>query len=210
MEETNYERKRRGYSFFEQNRRRLSKALLVVAALVIILTRGSLTDCDSGKLVFFGGIVLIILGILGRVWATMYIGGRKNASLVQKGPYSLCRNPLYFFSFLGGLGATFVFGNILLILLFVGFFSVFYPKVIESEEGRLRTYFGDEFDLYKASTPAFFPNPMRLDLGEKDDISTVRVWKNMLDSSAFLLAVPLSLVIDHLHDGGWLPTLLTF
>ena len=37
----------------------------------------------------------------------LYVGGRKNAELVTTGPYSMMRNPLYFFSLLGvaGVGA---------------------------------------------------------------------------------------------------------
>ena len=30
-----------------------------------------------------------------RIWATLFIGGRKNDELQVDGPYSVCRNPLY-------------------------------------------------------------------------------------------------------------------
>jgi protein-S-isoprenylcysteine O-methyltransferase Ste14 len=45
------------------------------------------------------GIVLIVICILGRTWASLYIGGRKIDELVTVGPYSTMRNPLYFFPF---------------------------------------------------------------------------------------------------------------
>lgn len=51
------------------------------------------------------GYLLLIAAALGRIWAFAYIGGRKNRELCQKGPYALTRNPLYFFSFLGVVGA---------------------------------------------------------------------------------------------------------
>jgi protein-S-isoprenylcysteine O-methyltransferase Ste14 len=36
-----------------------------------------------------------------RLWCSLYISGYKNSQLITSGPYSLCRNPLYFFSFVG-------------------------------------------------------------------------------------------------------------
>ena len=43
------------------------------------------------------GIILIMVGIIGRTWCAMYIGGNKLNRLVTEGPYSLTRNPLYVF-----------------------------------------------------------------------------------------------------------------
>ena len=46
------------------------------------------------------------IGAFGRIWCSLYIAGYKNNVLVIEGPYSMCRNPLYFFSFIGGLGVA--------------------------------------------------------------------------------------------------------
>ena len=59
------------------------------------------------------GIFLLFVGILGRLYATLYIGGMKNSgsdgnSFISDGIYSVCRNPLYFFSFVGLLGILFL------------------------------------------------------------------------------------------------------
>jgi len=51
-----------------------------------------------GSCLFFAGTLLAGVAVTGRAWSLMYISGKKNASLVTVGPYSLCRNPLYFFS----------------------------------------------------------------------------------------------------------------
>ena len=37
-------------------------------------------------------------------WSSLYIAGRKGRELVTVGPYSTCRNPLYFFSIVGAAG----------------------------------------------------------------------------------------------------------
>ena len=46
------------------------------------------------------------IGAFGRIWCSLYIAGYKNNVLVIEGPYSMCRNPLYFFSFIGGIGVA--------------------------------------------------------------------------------------------------------
>ena len=51
------------------------------------------------------GLLLLFIGIMGRLYATLYIGGMKNSgsdgnSFIIDGIYSVCRNPLYFFSFI--------------------------------------------------------------------------------------------------------------
>src|SRR5262245_14008421 len=63
------------------------------------------------------GLVLILLGILGRTWCTLYIGGLKKRELVTAGPYSLVRNPLYVFSALGAAGIGAQTGSALLAVL---------------------------------------------------------------------------------------------
>jgi len=49
-------------------------------------------------------LLLLLTACLGRVWCIMYIGGQKNTSVVTAGPYSMVRNPLYVFSFIGAIG----------------------------------------------------------------------------------------------------------
>ena len=46
------------------------------------------------------------IGAFGRIWCSLYIAGYKNNVLVIAGPYSMCRNPLYFLSFIGGIGVA--------------------------------------------------------------------------------------------------------
>jgi protein-S-isoprenylcysteine O-methyltransferase Ste14 len=50
------------------------------------------------------GFSLVLLAIIGRCWASLYIGGRKVRELVTHGPFSIVRNPLYVFSLLARSG----------------------------------------------------------------------------------------------------------
>ena len=44
------------------------------------------------------GFVLVVFGSFGRIWASLYIEGNKTKNLITAGPFSMVRNPLYFFS----------------------------------------------------------------------------------------------------------------
>lgn len=202
-------RVKQGYGFFEHYRRHVTSIALFFGAIIIFLTAPGWKDGGNiGEAFDIAGAILILAGILGRLWSTMYIGGKKNASLVTKGPYSMCRNPLYFFSFLASLGVCIEFENILLVVLFLSFFWFYYHRVITSEEKRLQSFFGEVFDAYKASTPMFMPNIFKYDSGDGPTIIPNLLWKNFLDASIFLVFIPLAYVVRRLQESGHLATLL--
>jgi protein-S-isoprenylcysteine O-methyltransferase Ste14 len=83
----------------------LSGALAVGTVLGMIVLpvtwpEGTLTH----KILWAVASVLIGLAALGRLYATAFLGGFKNQKLVTEGPFSVMRNPLYFFSFVGVCG----------------------------------------------------------------------------------------------------------
>ena len=53
------------------------------------------------------GWLCFMLYLTFRIWATMYIGSRKDKLLQDQGPYSISRNPLYLGSFCFGLATAF-------------------------------------------------------------------------------------------------------
>jgi len=75
------------------------------------------------------GALLVIAGVLGRFWAILYIGGRKNREVVITGPHSVCRHPLYLFSTLATLSSCTLPHSPLLHLFICGL-----PRVIFSSE----------------------------------------------------------------------------
>ena len=102
-------------------------------------------------------LLLVIVGAMGRVWAGLYLGGRKDAALMREGPYSLCRHPLYFFSALGVLGIAIQSHRLLIVPAVALFFLLVYPQTMRAEERKLAQKFGEAFLRYRESTPAFFP-----------------------------------------------------
>lgn len=58
----------------------------------------------------FAKFLKIVACVLIGFWSILYIGGRKNQMIMQDGPYSMCRHPLYLFSTIGvfGFGLAFI------------------------------------------------------------------------------------------------------
>jgi hypothetical protein len=73
---------------------------------------------------FLVGIVLAAVGMVGRIWCLTYSSGYKSSELVTQGPYSVCRNPLYFFSFIGLVGIGLATETVSLTLFLVAFFAL--------------------------------------------------------------------------------------
>ena len=153
------------------------------------------------------GLALIAVCIVGRAWCSLYIGGRKKAEIVSRGPYSISRNPLYIFSFFGAFGIGAQSGSLTLAVLFtLASLAVFYLTV-RREEAWLGATFGAAYAAYKARTPRFLPNfalwrdEAELSIRPSFFLTTIR------DGLVFLLAIPLFEAIDLAQAEGWLKVL---
>jgi protein-S-isoprenylcysteine O-methyltransferase Ste14 len=118
------------------------------AALFLFFARPTPIALAAGACVSF-------LGLAIRAWASGHI--RKNAELATSGPYAFTRNPLYFGSFLLGLGFTIASGRWLLAVLFAALFIGIYLPTMRVEASTMGQLFGSEFETYRRSVPLFFP-----------------------------------------------------
>lgn len=117
--------------------------------------------------------IIIFLGIFMRFWAAGTI--RKNKSLSVKGPYSICRNPLYLGSFLVGAGLSIALLPLFLVILFpILFLSVYIPKMYQ-EEDDLKEIFGNDFKKYQRNIELFVPSYKNF---EKTEFSFRQAIKN--------------------------------
>lgn len=150
------------------------------------------------------GLGAMILSIVGRAWCSLYIGGRKKAEIVDRGPYSITRNPLYVFSYVGAFGIGAQSGSVTIALGFVlAAMAVFYLTV-RREEAFLERAFGAVYAAYKARTPRFWP---RLSLWRDEEQLTIRpalFVTTIRDGLVFLLAIPVFELIDAGQAAGWL------
>ncbi|MFN4163839.1 MAG: methyltransferase family protein [Ferrovibrio sp.] len=156
----------------------------------------------------WAGYALILACILGRTWCSLYIGGRKKQILVQQGPYSMSRNPLYLFSVLGGAGVGFQAGSLITGLVLGLFVFALFSVVIAQEEAFLRDRFPAEFNAYAAAVPRWGPRFSAWRDAPEVMIHPRLVLVTFRDALWFLLAIPLLEGIELLQEAGWLPVLL--
>jgi protein-S-isoprenylcysteine O-methyltransferase Ste14 len=154
------------------------------------------------------GYVLILACIAGRTWCSIYIGGRKKQILVQQGPYSLSRNPLYLFSVIGGIGVGLQAGSVITGLVLGLFVFALFSVVIAQEEAFLRDRFPVEFSAYAAAVPRWGPRFAAWRDAVEVVVHPRLVLVTFRDALWVLLAIPLLEGIEILQDGGWLPILL--
>ena len=102
------------------------------------------------------GLLLALLGLLVRLWSTGYL--RKQKELCVSGPYRRTRNPLYFGSFLMGVGFSVAGGTFWLLLLFLVLFLAIYIPVMRREELELVQEYGSAYEQYRKAVPVFLPS----------------------------------------------------
>ncbi|RJQ52231.1 MAG: isoprenylcysteine carboxylmethyltransferase family protein [Nitrospiraceae bacterium] len=155
----------------------------------------------------FIGLALIIIGSYGRIWSYLYICGRKTDELVIIGPYSITRNPLYFFSLIGAIGVGFASENILVVGLIILFFIIIYPVIISAEEKKLEELHGDAFRDYRNSVPRLFPKTFTLQHPELYEIYTRKFGRVFFDAMWFVWLFIIMQVIEKLHNFKIIPVL---
>lgn len=190
-----------------QRLRRAAVALIVVVlAAVMAFGRSTLPEYLHERLEMLG-IMLIVVAIGGRLWSILYIGGRKSAAVVETGPYSITRNPLYLFSALAAAGVGAQLGSLAAAAGFAALCAVVFHFVILREEGFLRARLGQPYADYCARVPRFFPDP-RLYRDQNEVTFRPRVLMSTLrDGLFFFLAMPLFETIERAQDAGTLPVL---
>ena len=153
------------------------------------------------------GIFCLVICLVGRVWSSMYIAGRKNADLVQTGPYSAVRNPLYGVSFIGLCGIGLLSEMLTVLFVSAAVFGIYYRSVVQREERLLAYYFPIDFANYSARVPRWIPK-----LGKGRDTSMLeinprQVFNHLKDSSLFFLSFLFFEMLDLLRAVGFIKPL---
>lgn len=190
----------------------IRKAVLLVVVLggvfVVTFAESRWPDGSFGhEGIELVGIFFLTVCIVGRTWCALYIGGLKNRSLIDAGPYSITRNPLYVFSVIGAVGVGAQLGSAVIALVAgILVWAVFYILIF-SEERHLREQFGVAYEEYVSRVPRFLP---RFGLWRDSETLTIRpgiVRATFVDACLFLLSIPIAEGFDYLHELGLVPVL---
>lgn len=158
------------------------------------------------SLLLVAGIFLVIAAVLGRFWAILYIGGRKNHMIMQDGPYSICRHPLYLSSTVGALGFGLMLGSVVLMAVIGGVIFLILSATAAREETFLREKFGPAYDAYAARVPRIIPRPALFTTEPQVTFSVSTLRENFYDALVFLGFIPLAMALNLLKDTGLIPT----
>lgn len=188
----------------QQWQRKLIVLAVAVAGVFLLAASGPVSPEGSllHEAIERSGILLILVGILGRTWCSMYIGGNKLNTLVTEGPYSISRNPLYLFSAIAAFGLGAQFGSIVFAALCAAATVAIFALVVNHEERALSHRFPAEFELYRARVPRFMPNICQWQDAETLLVRPSLVHRTFRDALLFLLAVPGIKALEGLRDAG--------
>ena len=154
----------------------LSRIFIVSMIVTIIINDNfrvntlNISDIQSLGLSIIG-FILVTLGGFGRLWASLYVEGFKTKRLITEGPYSMVRNPLYFFTIIILLGFCCVVKSIPIAIALLASFSLLHIPAIINEEKKLLSKHDHLYKEYYHKTPRLIPNIFKY----KRPISTDRI-----------------------------------
>ena len=156
------------------------------------------------------GWLFFIFYVMLRLWATMYIGRRKDHELQIMGPYSLCRNPLYLGSFCFGLSLALFFQSILLFAATFIMAGIYFFWIIPEEEKVLQKIFEVKFSAYCRKISRLMPS-----FRQYKELSsvTVNIKGIKLECKRLLLASVLPFVAELImcfRSAAWWPQIFLF
>lgn len=177
----------------------------ICVATVILFTRPRISEEGLlHEVMETAGLALLIAAVMGRLWSILYIGSKKNRELVTLGPYSVTRNPLYFFSLTGLLGIGLVYGSLILATALLAIGIVVFHHTATREADFLRAKFGDIYADYAVRTPLIMPRPWLYRTSESVTFSSRALSRTLRDCLPFLVLYPLIELVEYLHAIGLL------
>ncbi len=194
--------------YFSSHRILVSRFLAVVFFTTALVTESAHEGSMIAPALFLFGLMLAGIGTVGRLWCSLYISGYKDSQLINAGPYSLCRNPLYFFSWIGFTGIGFATETLTLGIVLSVLFLIGYVPVIKGEEAFLQSRFGAGFSRYCELTPRFFPRLSPLNEPDSYTVNPRLFRRTMADVIWFVWILGFLEFVEALHEFHILEPLL--
>lgn len=151
------------------------------------------------------GVALVLVCVAGRMWSILYIGAKKNRELVTSGPYSMTRNPLYFFSMLGAAGIGLFVGSLVWALILALLVYLVLVTTADKEAAHLEALFGERYRAYMRQTPTLWPKPSLYREAGDVTFSPEALRRTFLDGLLFLAALPAIELLEILKETNYIP-----
>lgn len=180
-------------------------ALLVVS--LVLFSQPKFNGPVTHEIVETIGFGFILACVFGRLWSILYIGGIKNRRLATKGPYSITRNPLYFFSTVGAFGIGLVIGSVIYAVLLAALSYLVFRVTARKEADYLRSQFKSEYEAYENRTPLFWPRPSLYVEGHGLEFSPNALKRTFFDALLFIALFPILEMIEYFQETGVLSVL---
>jgi protein-S-isoprenylcysteine O-methyltransferase Ste14 len=109
------------------------------------------------------GMMIILVGVSFRLWATKHIGRRmpwmnkKGKNLVRTGPYAIVRNPLYIGNIIIASGLSIFSELIWMVPILIFYLFILYHLVVLYEEKKLLGRWAEEYRAYLTEVPRWIP-----------------------------------------------------
>ncbi len=192
-----------------RGRIRLTRFAALVA-LPLVVTTPSMWGHGSvaHEILQWLGYAAIIICVLGRVLCTAYIGGRKRVDLVRSGPFSIVRNPLYCFSFVGVVGIGLLTGTLTWPFVFGVAFAAYYNVIVRREEAFLLSRFPVAYREYVATVPRWIPDFRKWRDVEDTAVKPAFVFRSLQEGAWFFVAFPVLEATQRLLAAGLIPSTL--
>ncbi|WP_348529217.1 isoprenylcysteine carboxylmethyltransferase family protein [Mesorhizobium sp. LSJC264A00] len=177
---------------FDQHKRLL--VIQVAAALAVMLllfTKPFLVEGSDGHgYIEALGIGFVLVCFLGRLWSILYVGGRKNDELVTIGPFSMSRNPLYFFSTVGAAGVGLMYGSVLVAAALALVSYLVFRVTVRKEAEFLFGKFGPRLQRLCRTHAAFLAEPAAVSRSSRTPVLDKGVAADIHGRALFPGAVP--------------------
>ncbi len=189
----------------QQMRINILRASFLLLVPIILFIRPHLALSGPGhEMIEAVGTLLLIAGVLGRFWSILYVGGVKNAEVMQDGPYSMTRNPLYVSSTIAAFGIGLMLGAFSFALLLGGVVGTILYLTARREAAFLEQHFGEAYRDYARRVPFFFPKLSLFHTPPEMTFRTNALRRNLFDAMVFLSFIPMVELIDGFKEHfGW-------
>lgn len=191
-----------------KQRRHQTRWVVLACAPLLVVSAPLMTSRWLSEVLESLGVLCILICIVLRAWSAVYIGGRKGRELIQVGPYSVVRNPLYLASFIGLVGCALLSGMFTLLILGAIAFAAYYRVTIAREEEYLRVRHGAVYDAYLQAVPRWWPNLAHWRDVPQVSTSPSLIAKHVLESSYFFGAFFFFEATRLLQEAGIVPVLI--